>query len=142
MIATTAIIAMVGVCVVCALLGAVFFWLDHNAKHGLKIKENKLSPKWVIGAIVAGLAVSGFALYRLKDGEMEWNDILATYGLIMGIASVFVAKIFNEGIGAFAKYAKQKTVEVVEAVDDFSEIKAMLEAEKAEMAEVKKKLGL
>lgn len=128
MIATETMAAVIAVCIVCALLGAIFFWLEHNAKHELKMKENPLKLKWVVGAVLAGLTVAGAYLYRIRNGDVEWQDALCSCGVILGICSIFLAKIYNEGIGAFAKFLKQKSEEVLEAADDFSEVTANITA--------------
>lgn len=130
------------VCVVCALLGTMYFYLEHNAKNDLSRKDNPIKLKWLAGGLLGGLTVWGVMLYNLQGFEGGVDALLCSYGLIAGLLSILVAKIYNEGISAVAKWGKQKVVEVKEASGDLAEILAFMQEQKKETDEIKKRLGL
>lgn len=136
------IYAMIGICVMCALLGTMYFYLEHNAKNDLSRQANPIKAKWVIGGILGGLTVAGVLCYKLQTYDGDVTSMICSYGLIAGLFSVLMAKIYNEGISAVAKWGKQKVVETKEAADDMATILAFIQDQKAQTDEIKKRLGL
>lgn len=136
------IYAMIGVCVVFALLGTMYFYLEHNAKNDLSRQDNPIKAKWLVGGLLGGLTVAGIMCYQLQAFEGDMTALMCSYGLIAGLLSILMAKVFNEGISAVAKWGKQKVVEVKEATGELSEILAFMQEQKKETDEIKKRLGL
>ena len=126
-----------GIAIVFAILGTLYSYVEHNKKNALNFEDNPLRAKWIIGGLLGGLAAAGIVISYLNFApDMAIEEVLAKFGAITGATGIIVAKVFNEGISACAKWSVQKAKEIKEVAQD-PEIVEM----KAAMAEILKRLG-
>ena len=144
------LIAAIGFAFLFGICAFLYRYAEHNAKHGLKVKDNRILCKGgyaFVGAegmaiaLTAALAYYGAAVapFKLGIAEPALIDYIIATGVIALICGIILTVLFNEGISGLGKFLRQKVDETVEAVEDVSE--AVLAA-KARAERTAAKLGL
>lgn len=123
-----------------SILSMLAFWVEHNHKNGIAPAQNRLAFKWIACTLI-GAVITGLAFYPTVGTEMIFDAPIAQTALVAVFVSIAVTKVACEGIGAFAKWMKDKAVEAKEAESTINDVVAMLAEMKAENAEIKKRIG-
>lgn len=134
-------IAVYTVIIAVSILSMLAFWIEHNHKNGISPKENKLAVKWVATTLI-GAIITCLAFYPTVGCEALLEPVIGQTALIAVFVSIAVTKIACEGIGAFAKWLKDRAVEAKEAESTINDVVQMLAEMKAENAEIKKRIGV
>lgn len=137
------LIAAVGFAVFFGVCAFLYRYAEHNAKHDLKVKDNRVFAKGGLRFVGAeGLAIAltavlsyyGAAVLPFKLGIAD--PALVDYILIAGVLALFggivLTVLFNEGVSGLGKFLKQKVDETVEATEEVTEAmqRALDEAKK------------
>ena len=142
------LIAAVAFAVVFSVAAFIWRYAEHNAKHELMVKDNKIFGKAgfkFVGAEIFAIALAAVVAYygaALAPGRFGLVDpalfdyILAA-GIVALVAGIVFTILFNEGMTGLSKFIKQKAKEAAEAATDIAEAAESVKLTKKQLKKLK-----